>query len=133
MRASRILLIAAALSSIACDTVVENNTAGSAPSAAAPVFSELNGLNNIAMIFDVSMKQEDVAAAAKEHCAGKQVCLVLGWTEQSSAATAMPMTDGEVAAQAFSYSVNRNTGFEQVLWDCSRFQQADTSECLAKA
>ena len=47
------------------------------------------------------------------------------------AARGFPTTDREVAAQAFAYSLNRSTGFEQVLWDCKRWKRKIHDERLS--
>lgn len=69
-----------------------------------------------AMIFDPATARAEVEAAARAHCTGKQWCKVLGWSDPGAAATAMPLTDREVAAQRFGYTLNRSSGMDEFRW-----------------
>lgn len=74
------------------------------------------GRDTSAMVFAASTSHAAVEAAARKHCAGRQWCKVLGWTDPRAAATAMPMTEREMAAQKFSYTLNRETGMDEAEW-----------------
>lgn len=100
------------------------------PDAPEPEFIELSKLGDWAMIVPAGSDPAQFPGWAKEQCGAEPLCGVIGWTERSAAARAMPMTDAEVASRAFSYRVNRNTGYEQALWDCGRFPQPDKANCL---
>ncbi len=76
------------------------------------------------------MSADDVRAQAKAQCGGREFCKIAGWTSAAEAATGFPMTDRELAAQAFSYDVNRASGYEDTRWDCKRWPRADKNECL---
>lgn len=105
---------------------------GESSGGSSPEFITLPGMGNNVMIVPPDMKPEEWPAAAKERCGDQPICQVLAWTDRASAARALPMTDPELAALAFSYSVNRNSGFEQALWDCKRFPRGKPDECLGK-
>jgi hypothetical protein len=94
-------------------------------------FVQMRGLNNYAMILPPDVEPAAIEAAAKAKCADKQFCKVLGWTDKAQAAQELPMLAREAAALAFSYDLNRTTGFERVLWDCKRFPHSDLARCLA--
>lgn len=99
---------------------------------AAAEFIKLPGLNNNIMIVPDDMPAEGMLAAAKDKCGREQMCQVLAWTDRNAAARALPMTDPELAALAFSYSINRSSGHEQATWDCKRYPRNNPEECMAK-
>lgn len=72
--------------------------------------------DTFAIVFDAGADHAAVEEAAREICAGKQWCKVLGWTDGSAAATSMPMTDRELAAQRFSLTINRASGMDEATW-----------------
>lgn len=93
-------------------------------------FEVIGGPGMIAMTFNPNVDPEALPDIAREQCGSHKICKVIGWTNRSFAARAMPMTDREVEAQAFQYTLNRNTGFEQVLWDCGTWARLEKDECL---
>ncbi len=67
---------------------------------------------------------------AREHCASRGYCNVLGWIDPKLVAKGFPMTPRETREIKFQYLINRSTGFEQSLWDCRIWKQADEALCL---
>lgn len=57
-------------------------------------------------------------AAARELCDGEAFCKVMGWTDNSLLPRGFPLTDRELAGQAFSYTLNRNSGMDEAVWAC---------------
>ena len=96
-----------------------------------PEFRPLAGQGNFAMVVPPGTDPATFAQLAKAKCGRAAQCAVYAWTDAASAATGFPITDAEAASLAFSYSLNRATGFEQALWDCRRFHRPDRGECLA--
>jgi hypothetical protein len=84
-----------------------------------------------AMTFNEHADPDALPDLAREHCGSRSWCQVLGWTDAKFAARGMPMTDREVGQLAFSYSLNRETGYEQALWNCTRWKRPDAAHCLA--
>ena len=82
------------------------------------------------MIIPDGAEAPALLAAAKDRCGAAAFCKVLGWTDPTKVAKALPMLDGEAEAVTFSYTFNRATGYEQTLWDCRVFPQADRAQCL---
>ncbi|MGE0178957.1 MAG: hypothetical protein AB7O91_03950 [Sphingomonas sp.] len=110
-----------------------NDAAAPAPekaAAPAPAFSAI-GRDIHAMVFDPAMAAEAIRDAAKDRCGAAAFCQVHGWTARREAARAMPMTDPEVAAMGFTYTVNRSSGFESAMWDCRRWPRP-AAECLPR-
>lgn len=66
---------------------------------------------------------------ARQACGSRTFCKVGIWTDPGFLPRGFPMTDREVAAQVFQYSLNRNTGFEQTLWNCRVAPQTDQANC----
>lgn len=97
----------------------------------APSFRPLPGIDNFVMIADPKTPGEDLEAAARRHCAGRQFCTVLAWTDAADAPVALPMTYLQVSAQVFSYSLNRTTGHERSLWNCKVYPQPSPGRCMA--
>jgi hypothetical protein len=96
----------------------------------APEFRKLPGLNNYAMIVPTDVAADDLPAIAKEHCGSASHCDVFAWADEAAAARALPMTDREMEALRFHYAVNRDTGFEQLLWNCKVYPRHNSEECL---
>ena len=101
------------------------------PSAPVPEFIDLPGIGNAVMIIPEGLAPDRWKAVAKDHCGSAPMCTISAWTSKEDAARALPMTDAELASEAFSYGTNRSTGFDQALWDCRRFKRANADECLA--
>lgn len=105
-------------------------TAVPKPAAAAPEFIQLKGENVYVMIIPAGVDPAKLKPWAKDRCGEVEFCKVFGWTDRASAARALPMTDAELEAQAFSYGVNRFTGYESTGWDCDRFPKTEGVNCL---
>lgn len=125
MKKQSAILVACALALAACDGQELE------PGASKPEFRALPGLNNWAMIIPADTPPDEWRVAAREKCGGADFCGVYGWDNATDAAQSLPMTDAEVASQIFSYSVNRTTGFEQALFDCTRVERENRDECGA--
>lgn len=69
-----------------------------------------------AVVFDSSAGRSEVEVAARELCGARQWCKVFGWTDATSAARALPMTDRELEAQVFSLTINRASGMDEAVW-----------------
>lgn len=76
-------------------------------------------------------KPDQIVSAARALCAGAPICTVMGWREPAPLPGALPLLDRELAAMSFRYGLNRNTGFEQVLWDC-RGSKRSRDQCLSQ-
>lgn len=94
-----------------------------------PEFQTIAGADIFAMIIPANATADDLAMAARDQCGQREFCQVHGWVNEADAAKALPMTDREVSALSFQYAHNRNTGFENRLWDCERWPR-DADECL---
>lgn len=109
-----------------------------AASATAPEFAELDpafreiGRGMWAMTFDAGVDPDTLPAVARERCGSLTICNVYGWVEPEYAARGFPFTEREVSRQVFVYSVNRNTGFEQALWDCQRWARPANNQCVSR-
>lgn len=56
--------------------------------------------------------------AAASVCRAGQACIVMFWTDPAQAASRMPLTQAQRAAQAAQYTRNPATGHEQLLLRC---------------
>ncbi len=93
-------------------------------------FRSISGDAIFAMTFDPKADQAAIPEIAREHCDDRDFCNVLGWTDPKFAARGFPLTERESAQLKFQYTVNRNSGLEQTLWDCRAWKQTSESQCL---
>ncbi|HEV2125700.1 MAG TPA: hypothetical protein VGW38_23345 [Chloroflexota bacterium] len=128
--------VGAALMLAACEAQTDENVVAAAPTEKRPFAADLRSIagdeNVFAMIVPANASADELAAAAREHCGEREFCRVYGWMTESDAAKALPLTDREVSSQAFQYSHNRSTGFEQLTWDCERWPRENTAECFSR-
>jgi hypothetical protein len=133
----RTLALAAAVTLAACGSPAPEQTEP-APAPAEASASEANPVvasRDIARDFTALQVRSDTDASAfptiaRDLCGSRDFCKVAVWTEAETTARGFPMSDRELAAMAFQYSINRNTGFEQAMWNCERFPQTDPNACL---
>lgn len=79
----------------------------------------------------------DILKTAREECSSDTHCRVMGWVGDAPLPGRLPLLDREVDSQAFDYWVNRETGAEQVRWNCAIFKDATSAsggkpECMAR-
>lgn len=94
-------------------------------------FKVLAGDSFFAMTFSAEINPETLPDLARERCGSLVQCTVIGWTDPQFAARGWPMTDREVEQQDFHYSLNRDTGHEQTLWNCRRWRRAAPDQCIS--
>lgn len=100
--------------------------------AEAPAFAgdlEEVGQGMFSGLADPASTPESLELAARAQCAGLAACNVYLWAREADRARAMPMLDREVAARVFVYDLNRATGMERTLRDCTRWP-APADMCL---
>lgn len=91
----------------------------------------MGGIGNYSALAEEGATPAMMRLAAAEFCRGGKICQVMAWRDADQRAKVMPMLDREVAAMAFSYTVNRNSGYEKALWDCTVWP-GKPDECLSK-
>jgi hypothetical protein len=79
----------------------------------------------------IGASPELMTAWSRDLCEGESFCQVLGWKDASLMASAMPMTDREVNGLSFSYSLNRTTGNDKAVWDCTAWP-GTADVCIAQ-
>lgn len=94
-------------------------------------FIDLGGMGNYAMVAGKSVSPDQLVGLAKDKCGREPICSVHGWNDKTAAPRSLPMTNAEVMAQVFTYTVNRHTGFERALWNCKVYPRADADQCMA--
>ncbi len=123
------------LTLVACGQVEPDTPEVSASAPARPIPLRPTATRDLARDFTALAVAPDADPAAmetlaKDTCGSRDFCKVSIWTDESTMPRGFPMTDREVAATAFAYSLNRTNGFEQAMWDCARFPQGDSGACL---
>ena len=129
MRLGLKIAICATMALSACD-VQQTNVVG--PKETGQFTLKSIGNEMYAMIGDPTVAADAWVSRAQQQCAGKQICTVMGWTDGKNAATAMPMLDREAVSKVFNYSVNRNSNFENSLFDCDVFKGIPSERCIGK-
>ncbi|MBL0914218.1 MAG: hypothetical protein IBJ13_01465 [Sphingopyxis sp.] len=97
-----------------------------------PEFKLIAGRSVFAMTFDANSDPNAILAAARKKCNEFTHCQVHAWTQPDRAAGAFPMTDREVEALAFSYTLNRTTGMDEASWKCANWSGIGRQRCLKK-
>lgn len=69
---------------------------------------------------------------ARDLCGSASHCAVTGWTDASFVGRGWPLTQREADAAAYTYAVNRSTGYEGEIWDCTKFPEAPKERCASK-
>lgn len=75
--------------------------------------------------------QEYLLNVSKGMCFNKTYCYIHIWEAGTAAPTRFPLTDREVKAQIASYTSNKRTGKEAMLWSCKKFPKTPKSACFS--
>ena len=67
---------------------------------------------------------------AAKACGERKACRFSAWSDAAKTPTAAPLTTDQVAAMAFSYLRDRDTGVERTLWNCTRYPRPDRRQCM---
>ena len=81
--------------------------------------------------FDPTAGYEAMQAAAKEACGTEAICKVVIFGPGTVLPTQFPMTDREVSQEIGNYTLNRNTGADELLANCKIVKGAPTIFCAA--
>jgi hypothetical protein len=95
-----------------------------------PEFRDLPGQNRYVMVIPVNLPPDQWKQVAKDKCGAVEFCQIYGWSDPTEAPQAFPMTDREVETQAFSYGINRATGFERATWKCGDIEREAPEDCI---
>lgn len=96
------------------------------------VIAEQGTVRSLAARVEPGANPSGLLDDARRMCEGATHCNVMGWTDRNLVTTTMPLTDQEAEGLSFSYSLNRSTGLDRALWDCSAFDGIAPEQCLAK-
>ncbi|HEY0130325.1 MAG TPA: hypothetical protein VGB57_02885 [Allosphingosinicella sp.] len=80
------------------------------------------------MIVPRGFDQAETLRAARERCGRAALCQVFAYTDEVYLKPDVP-EDERWRATVLAYSRNWNSGFEQILWDCSIYRDTDRSQC----
>lgn len=102
--------------------------------AAAPAFTEdpepISEGGHFSATIAPNATPESLTAAARDFCAKKSWCMVMGWNFADDRAQGMPMVSREAETMAFQYLLNRAGDVDEARWDCELWPGA-ASSCLA--
>ncbi|MEZ0494796.1 cell wall hydrolase [Sphingomonas sp. IW22] len=86
--------------------------------------------NLFLLTLDPKMAPAQHAAVAQAACGTRPYCKLMARTDQADTPAALPADPRRIERLAFSYLRDRQRGFDKALWDCTRFQRIDPSECM---
>lgn len=91
----------------------------------------INSLGDaFAMIFDRGTRTAGFEQLARQMCAGRTRCRLLGWTRASDAPNGFPVDDATLATMSFAYMRVADSGLERVLYNCKEFPDMPRSRCM---
>jgi hypothetical protein len=80
------------------------------------------------MIVPAGLDQRAILKAARLRCGTATICQVTAYTSDAYLKPDIP-EDQRWRATVFTYSRNSNSGFEQILWDCSVYPDTRKDQC----
>jgi hypothetical protein len=80
------------------------------------------------MVVPPNLDQEAILRAARWRCGTAALCQVSAYTSEAYLKADVP-EDERWSATVFTYSRNSNSGFEQILWDCSIYRDTRRDQC----
>ena len=80
------------------------------------------------MIVPTGLDQQTILKAARWRCGTTAICQVTAYTSEAYLKPDIP-EDERWLATVFTYSRNSNSGFEQILWDCSIHRDTPHEQC----
>lgn len=63
-------------------------------------------------------------------CLVQNHCFLFIWEQGTNAAKRVPMTDKQLKSLLVSYTLNRYTGLNRLLWNCTYFPDTPKEQCL---
>lgn len=127
------LLTLFALASLAsaCDSPIQKPDEGA--SKARPEFLETNVIlpGTLFATFDPKHGYQAMQAAAKVACGSEAICKVVIFPPETVLPTQFPMTDREVSLEIGNYTLNRNSGADELLASCKIVSGTPKSQCMS--
>jgi hypothetical protein len=80
------------------------------------------------MIVRPGLGQEAILKAARWRCGTASLCQIFAYTSEAYLEPDVP-EDERWSATVLTYSRNSNSGFEQILWDCSIYRDTPRDQC----
>jgi hypothetical protein len=80
------------------------------------------------MIVEPRVDQARILRAARHRCGKADLCQVSAYRNEAYLKSDVP-EDERWRATVFTYSRNMNSGFEQILWDCSIYRDTRRDQC----
>ena len=81
---------------------------------------------------DPAQPTDSYKALALQACGERPHCKVLGWTDVSAMAFALPLMPAAQAGLSFSYLRDRAGGFDKALWNCAEFRKVPATGCMKR-
>ncbi len=67
---------------------------------------------------------------ADRACGSRPYCKFMAWTDAADTPAALPLNARQISAMAFSYLRDSARGYDKALWNCTRFDRPDPSQCM---
>lgn len=103
------------------------------PVAAPPMIDEKNEVvpGTLFATFDPAAGYAAMQTAAKLACGEEAICKVVLFRPGTVLPTQFPMTDREVSEQIAGYTLNRNSGTDELIARCDVVKDTPVSSCMA--
>lgn len=127
----KIYILGTAAMLAACDSGASNSSEKTENSR--PTFAEVTEIASGAMFasFDVKLGYSAMQDAAKSACGSEDICKIIIFPIGTVLPTQFPMTDREVAQSVGNYTLNRNTGADELLARCPAVGDTPAEKCMA--
>ena len=130
---ARLATLSTAHSDAAAALVSTDANAASAADALRRRYPELAGHpDTFIATVPSNVAADDLPALAALNCGDRPYCKFLIWTDAAQAAKGLPLSPTEIAAMAFSYLRDRNSGYDKPLWNCAVFDRAQPQQCMRR-
>lgn len=104
-------------------------TDGAVPAAIAPIPGEPN---SFLLTLPKGVTSDALPALAQRTCGDRKACKVMAWSDAAATPRTLPLNMAQVAAMAFSYLRDPDSGIERQLWNCAVFPRWKPSDCMKR-
>jgi hypothetical protein len=95
------------------------------------LLAALNSTGNaFIMLIDRDASPAALEQLARQMCAGRSKCRLLGWKRGNDMPNGFPIDDDTLATMGFAYMRATDTGLERALYNCKQFKEIAESRCM---
>ena len=95
---------------------------------------KLTGQQGVHYFFTLSSPWVDdpeyIEKVFRNFCHDKVICITHIWKTGEATPKKLPFTDNEVELELATFQQNKNTGRNNLLWNCQRFKNKELKNCF---